>query len=112
MKSEKGVTLTSLVIYMAIFSVILAIMALISNYFFRNIEQIKDSPRYIVEFNKFSMFFIADVKNNTEIVKKFSFQKSETTINSTIKKIINVNAELGNGDDKVTRNIDFVLKYW
>lgn len=68
LKGEKGITLTSLVIYIIVFVIIIAIMANISNYFYSNIGEIKDSPKYVAEFNKFSMFFIADVKRNTEIV--------------------------------------------
>ena len=68
LKGEKGITLTSLVIYIIVFVIIIAIMANISNYFYSNIGGIKDSPKYVAEFNKFSMFFIADVKRNTEIV--------------------------------------------
>ena len=30
-------------------------------------DKIKESPKYISEFNKFSMFFIADVKRNPDV---------------------------------------------
>ena len=68
LKAERGITLTSLVIYIIVFVIIIAIMATVSNYFYSNINGIKDSPKYVSEFNKFCMFFIADVKRNTEVV--------------------------------------------
>ena len=43
-------------------------MSFVSNYFFENVGQIKDSPKYVSEFNKFSMFFVADVKRNTTLI--------------------------------------------
>lgn len=145
LKEEKGITLTSLVIYIIVFAIIIAIMANISNYFYSNIEGIKDSPKYVAEFNKFSMFFIADVKRNTEIVtisedslqfadgtkyeyrdnsiyrnneeiskyvKSFSFEKKPYVINSFSKTLINVSSTFGTDREQITRNIDFVLRYW
>lgn len=145
LKGEKGITLTSLVIYIIVFVIIIAIMANISNYFYSNIGGIKDSPKYVAEFNKFSMFFIADVKRNTEIVtisedslqladgtkyeyrdnsiyrnneeiskyvKSFSFEKKPYVINSFSKTLINVSSTFGTDREQITRNIDFVLRYW
>ncbi len=68
MKSEKGVTLTALTVYITVFILIILIMSFVSNYFFENVGQIKDSPKYVSEFNKFSMFFVADVKRNTTLI--------------------------------------------
>lgn len=67
MKSERGVTLSGLVAYITVFIIILSIIATITSYFYKNVNQIQPSPRYITEFNKFSMFFVADVKKNSSI---------------------------------------------
>ncbi len=145
MKSEKGVTLAALVAYITVFVIIIGIITTISSHFYKNMGQIKESPQYITEFNKFSMFFVADVKKNTEItsisssalefgdgtkysyksnaiyrndqkiakyIKQFSFTSSDYTENDFTKKIINVTAEIGNSNEAITRNVDFVLKYW
>lgn len=145
MKSEKGVTLAALVAYITVFVIIIGIVTTISSHFYKNMGQIKESPQYITEFNIFSMFFVADVKKNTEItsisssalefgdgtkysyksnaiyrndqkiakyIKQFSFTSSDYTENDFTKKIINVTAEIGNSNEAITRNVDFVLKYW
>ena len=65
MKSDKGVTLIALVIYIAVFSVVVSSMALLSSYFYNNMHLIKDDANYVVEYNKFNMFFIQDVKHNS-----------------------------------------------
>lgn len=144
-KECKGVTLTALVIYIVVFVIIIAIMANISNFFYKNIGEIKDSPKYISEFNKFSMFFISDVKRNTQIVsisenniefadgtkyeyknqeiyrndkkiakyvKDFKFEQKDYVIDSFSKTLINVNSVFGTDTEEMSRNVDFVLRYW
>lgn len=64
MKSEKGITLTVLVIYIMVATIVIATMAIVSSFFFSNINLVRDQDKYAVEFNKFNMFFINDVKNN------------------------------------------------
>ena len=54
-------------------------------------------------------------RNDTKIakyVKRFSFTGSDYTVNSITKKIIHVKAEFGKSDETITKDIDFVLKYW
>lgn len=64
MKTEKGITLTSVVVYVLIATALISCTALLSSFFFSNISLVKDQNQYAPEFNKFSMFFIEDVKNN------------------------------------------------
>ena len=66
MKDEKGITLLSLVIYILLSTIIIAVIALMSSNFFSNVDVIVNQDKYAVEFNKFNMFFINDVKSNTE----------------------------------------------
>lgn len=144
MKSEKGITLISLVIYMSVFVIVLAVMSTITNNFFANIEGLKESPKYVEEFNKFSMFFIKDAKSNSKAnvtnttvefedgtkyeyknnciyrnetllaknVKECTFIEEKYQVNTVTKNLIKVNSILGSGSEEITRNIDFVLKYW
>lgn len=145
MKSERGVTLTALVAYMGVFMIIIGIVTTISGYFYKNMGQIKETPQYISEFNKFSMFFVLDVKRNSvanvsspsniefedgttyeyinnkiyrnqkqiaKNVKNFEFTQLNYTVNDFTKTIINVTGEFGRKNETITRNIDFVLKYW
>lgn len=145
MKSNRGVTLTALVAYIVVFIIIITIMSFTTSNFFENIQQIKETPKYVNEFNTFCMFFIADIKDNKEIVNitenslefgdgtfytyknksiyrndakiarfinNFTFTQLDYVVNNFTKKIINVNATIGSGTNAITRNIDFVLKYW
>lgn len=64
MKSERGITLTSLIIYVVVTIIAITAIASLSSFFVSNMNQVKEQEKYAPEFNKFSMFFIGDVKNN------------------------------------------------
>lgn len=66
--NEKGVTLTSLVIYILIFTMLVGVMVTITSYFYSNVKGVVDTPRYLSEMNKFIMFFAADVKDYDEAI--------------------------------------------
>ena len=67
MKSQKGVTLIALVIYVIVLTIVVSILAMISSFFFSNVNFVKEQANYAPEFNKFNMFFIQDVKNNKNL---------------------------------------------
>ena len=67
MKSEKGITLLSLIVYIALLTLVLGILSVVSNYFYKNVNYITDTGKYVSNYNKFNMYFIEDVKNNSEI---------------------------------------------
>ncbi len=67
MKSQKGVTLIALVIYVIVLTIVVSILAMISSFFFSNVNFVKKQANYAPEFNKFNMFFIQDVKQNKNL---------------------------------------------
>lgn len=64
MKSEKGMTLTSLIIYLGVTMMVVAMIAAFTSFFVSNMDEVREQEDYAPEFNKFSMFFIGDIKNN------------------------------------------------
>ena len=66
MKAERGVTLIILSIYVIIFSIIIALLANLSNFIYGNLGGISDSNIDLTEFNKFNMYFVEDVKSNNQ----------------------------------------------
>ena len=69
MNNQKGITLVSLVIYIIVLMIVLSILSVISKMFFNNLNYVTDMGKYISEFNKFNMYFIDDVKKNSDILK-------------------------------------------
>lgn len=67
MKSQNGVTLIALVIYVIVLTIVVSILAMISSFFFSNVNFVKEQANYAPEFNKFNMFFIQDVKQNKNL---------------------------------------------
>lgn len=74
MKSNRGVTLTILIIYILALVIVIGILTSISNNFYSNKDYIMENGKYISEFNKFNMHFVEDVKNNSNI---YSISKNE-----------------------------------
>ena len=68
MKSEKGITLTSLILYIILILLVVSILSVVSSYFRNNVNYITDIGKYVTQFNKFNAFFIDDVKNNSKIL--------------------------------------------
>lgn len=63
MKSNKGVTTTSLIIYVIAMLIVIGIIATINSFFYSNIMNLEDSSSNISEITKFNMYFLQEVKN-------------------------------------------------
>lgn len=77
LKSEKGITLTNLVVYIIAIMITLGILTSISSFFYSNINLIEDSAKNASEFDKFNSYILKDVKNNSKV-----------KVNETTKTII------------------------
>lgn len=75
MKSEKGITLITLIIYMIGITLTISILSILSTFFFRNQNYLLDNSRYVSEYNKFNMYFIKDIKNNRTAKIENVYQK-------------------------------------
>lgn len=88
MKSQKGVTLTALVIYLAVAAIVISSMAMLTSHFYSNVDAIKNQSDYVVEYNKFNMFFIQDIKTN----KTAQVSEHEITFENGVKYEYRVNS--------------------
>ena len=64
MKSQKGITLTSLAIYIVLIFIVLGILATITANMQKGINDSNKSGAEIAEINKFNMYFLQEVKRN------------------------------------------------
>lgn len=67
-KKERGVTLTGLVLYVMIFTMILALLVTLSNYIFGNLNKVNNESISSEDFNKFNANFVKDVKESNNVV--------------------------------------------
>ncbi len=70
MKQDRGITTTSLIIYIIAMLIVIGIIATITSFFYTNIINVEDSSNNVSEITKFNMYFLQETKNqNNDIVK-------------------------------------------
>ena len=69
-KSERGVTLTELAVYITVMLMILAIMTTVSTFFYNNLGILKGSAQYAAQFDSFNSYLTVDVKSNSDVIVK------------------------------------------
>lgn len=72
MKQEKGITLTSLVIYIIAMLIVITIMSSVSLMFYRNTEQLSTNTEDILEYSNFNHYFINEIKSANNEVDRIS----------------------------------------
>ena len=63
MKSEKGITLISLTIYVIAMAVVIGIIAIVSTFFYSNMENSDDTVSPMAEYTKFNSFFSDEINH-------------------------------------------------
>lgn len=93
MKSQKGVTMLSLVIYVASFMLVTGIIGAITTYFYNNMKIIDTSIGSSAEYNKLNLYIAKQtkndgvtVKNNPEDENNITFVHTDGTQNTFVKK--------------------------
>lgn len=62
MKNEKGITLSSLVIYIFVMIIAIGIMSSISLIFYNNTQNLTEQTEDMIEYNNFNNYFINEIK--------------------------------------------------
>ena len=70
MKSEKGITIAILILYVVIFTIVITLLANLSNYIYGNLKYVDNNSIDVSEFNKFNVHFIKDVKTSKNVEVK------------------------------------------
>ena len=98
MESEKGITLTSLIVYIIVATIAISCIAMVVSIFTSNMNLIMGQDEYAPEINHFNMYFIDDIKSNktamvadTQITfkdgTKYEYNKQEKAIYRNDTKI-------------------------
>lgn len=72
MKSQKGITMISLVIYVAGFMVVTGIVGAITTYFYNNMNVIDSSASSSVEYNKLNVYLLKQVKSPDVVLEGYT----------------------------------------
>lgn len=102
MKSQKGVTLISLTIYIIVMTIVVAVVAMISSYFYTNTFSLSNNMDLLTQYTKFNSFFSEEInKENIKILEckenyiifdnevQYTFVKENKGIYKDRVKIIN-----------------------
>ena len=82
MKSQNGITLASLTIYVIAMVIVVATIATITNYFYGNINDLSTKTDASKEYMSFSSYFVNEVNNKENAVIKVSEDNSEIIFSS------------------------------
>lgn len=69
MKTEKGITLISLTIYIIAMTIAIAVITIISNYFYTNVSDYDFNYETVGEYSRFNSFFTEEVNNRNITVE-------------------------------------------
>lgn len=75
MHSEKGITITSLTVYILGITIIISIITTISTYFYKNIKTVSDSGKNSEIYTAFNMLFLGDIKKEKVSVEECTGDK-------------------------------------
>lgn len=63
MKSQKGITLISLTIYIIVITIVIGIVAILSTYFYKNTHNLANNINPLTEYTRFNGFFTEEVNH-------------------------------------------------
>ena len=64
MKQEKGVTLISLTIYVIVMAIVIGVLAIITNFFYKNVKDVNVDIDPITQYTTFNSYFSEEVNHS------------------------------------------------
>ena len=109
MKSQKGITLISVTIYIIVMTIVVSIMAVISTYFLKNVNNIEDIDP-LIEYTKFNSCFSAETNyDNIKVIDCAIEENGNSYIvfnNGVQYSFIKANNGIYRNNAKICKNID------
>ncbi len=80
MKSNSGITTTSMIVYVIAMIIVIGTIATITSFFYTNVTQLEDNSDYLSEITKFHMYFLEETTkrgNSINLVTNSSISFSD-----------------------------------
>ncbi len=106
MKSQKGITLTSVSIYVMVVIIVVGILATITATFQSNIKDVNYEGSSSSEFDKFNIYFLKEVKKQGNKIEQISGNEITFTLGSKYTFNQEDSAIYLNDDIKIAENIE------
>lgn len=71
MKSQKGITLVSLIVYIIAMLIVVAIISVVTSYFYKNINISNESINNMTQFTRFNNYFSEDINKASNKVLEY-----------------------------------------
>lgn len=105
MKSEKGITLISLTVYVIVMTIVIAVVAIITTFFYKNIREVRTDIDPITEYTTFNSYFSDEV--NHANLKILECQSNLVAFNNGVQYMyIPENKGIYRNKVKICSNID------
>lgn len=104
MKSQRGVTITSLVVYVIAITIIVSIMAVLTTNFYKNINDSNSNIEPYVEYTKFNTYFTEDTNKNG--IKIFDCTENYIALNDEVQyTYVSENKAIYKNKVKICKNV-------
>ena len=104
MKSQRGITLISLTVYVIVFTIVLGVLAMITRFFYSNIKNAGTDIDPITEYTRFNSYFSDEVNHSN--IKILECQKNYIVFDNGVQyTFIPENKGIYRGQVKICRNI-------
>lgn len=68
MKKQKGITLISLIIYIIALVVVMAVITMLTGYFYNNVDIDSEKNYYMMQFTKFNSYFTSEINQKDVVI--------------------------------------------
>ncbi len=110
MRSQKGITLISITIYVIVMAIVVGVVAIISRFFYSNVNDIDNTIDPIAEYTKFNSFFTDEVNHEgIQVVACGTTNNGQNYIafsNGVQYTFISENNGIYRNKIKIARNVD------
>ena len=104
MKSQKGITLISLTIYIIVMVIVVTVVALIRNYMFKNMNSVSEAIDPLTEYIRFNSFFTDEV--NTSGIKILDCQDDYILFDNNVQyTFVEANEAIYLNKAKIAKNV-------
>lgn len=110
MKSERGVTVASIMIYLVAFTMVVIAVGRITSYFYKNMDHVTSDATSNSEYIKFNTYFTEEINiegNEVELCEKSYIVFSKTKNQYTYQ-----NGSLYRGKSKISKDVEFCEFYY
>ena len=104
MKNERGVTITSIMIYIIVLTIVVIILGRISTYFYTNVKELDNKGSAGIQYTKFSTFITDEI--NTPQNEIESYGENYIKFSKTQNQYTFKNGNIYLNKAKICKNVD------